>query len=350
MRQMGLPPSMKSMGFPREAMFYECLEKNKVRCLLCPRKCVINDGERGFCTNRENREGRLYAIGYGNPSVVDIGPIEKAPLYHFLPGHSRLCLTCAGCNLRCSHCQNWHLSQTSPEEKESRPASPEAIVEEARRRKLFSISFTYTEPTVYYEYVYDISAMAKENGMKTSIVSNGYIRQEPLLKLLKLLDAVKIDLKGYGNAFYPEMCSGTLGPVLESLETVRAEGVWLEVVNLVIPSLNDDPKLIGEMCRWITENLGRDTPLHFTRFFPSYRRTDLPPTPVATLERAHAIAKEAGLNYVYVGNVPGHAYNSTFCPSCKRRLIHRTHFDVVEMNLVNGRCRFCNHPIPGIWR
>jgi len=338
-----------SIVSPKEAMFYEKGEGTTVQCLLCPRECVISDGKRGFCRNRENRKGTLYTLVYGKPAVVDIGPIEKAPLYHFFPGHSRLCLTCAGCNLRCKQCQNWHLSQKSVEELSHSCYSPDEIVARAEKRGLNSVSFTYTEPTVYYEYVYDISAVAKEAGMKTSIVSNGYINREPLLKLLKVLDAVKIDLKGSREEFYEEVCSASLEPVLKSLLTVKKENVWLEVVNLIIPTLNDDLKMIDEMCRWIKENLGVDTPLHFTRFHPDHKLTHLSPTPVSALESAYEIARENGLKYVYIGNVPGHIRNSTFCPSCNRRVIHRTNFDVLEMHLVDGKCKFCGSPLRGKW-
>ena len=333
----------------REAMFYKNLVGQKVQCLLCPRECAISDGKRGFCRNRENRNGKLCTIVYGKPSVVDIGPIEKAPIYHFFPGHFRLCITCASCNLRCKYCQNWHLSQKGLEELNYSPYFPPEIVLQAKKQGLNSVSFTYTEPTVYYEYLFNISALAKKEGLKTSIVSNGYIQTEPLLKLLKVLDAVKIDLKGFSEKFYEEVSSATLKPVLESLLTVKKEGVWLEIVNLIVPSLNDDPKMINQMCQWIRENLGADTPLHFTRFFPNYKLTHLPPTPVSSLESAHEIAKKNGLRYVYIGNVPGHTYNSTFCPSCNQRLVHRTHFDVLEMNISNGKCKFCNFPIPGRW-
>jgi pyruvate formate lyase activating enzyme len=369
----------------REAMFYKKLDGQDVQCLLCPRECVISDGKRGFCRNRENQKGNLYTIVYGKPSVVDIGPIEKAPLYHFIPGHFRLCLTCASCNLRCKHCQNWHLSQKSFEELNHYSYTPYEIVQQAKDHKLFSISFTYTEPTIYYEYLFDISSIARQMGMKTSIVSNGYINREPLLKLLTVMDAVKIDLKGFSEKFYEEVCSATLKPVLESLLTVKKEKIWLEIVNLVIPTLNDDPKMIDEMCRWIKGNLGVDTPLHFTRFSPNYKLTrstapkphllergkrcpsgstlskpmtsgwgvegltHLSPTPISTLESAYEIAKKNGLRYVYIGNVPGHIHNSTFCPFCNRKVIHRTHFDIVEMNLVNGKCKFCNAPIQGKW-
>jgi pyruvate formate lyase activating enzyme len=338
-----------SISSPKEALFYKKTDGQDVQCLLCPRECLIADGKRGFCRNRENQKGKLYSIVYGKPSVVDIGPIEKAPLYHFFPGHFRLCITCASCNLRCKHCQNWHLSQKSFEELDHFSYSPSEIVHQAKKQGLDSVSFTYTEPTVYYEYLYDISVTARENGMKTSIVSNGYINREPLLKLLTVLDAVKIDLKGFSEEFYKEACSATLKPVLESLLTVKKENVWLEIVNLVIPTLNDDPKMIDEMCRWIKENLGVDTPLHFTRFHPDYKLTHLSPTPVSTLESAYEIAKKNGLRYVYIGNVPGHIYNSTYCPSCNRNVIHRMHMDVIEMNLVNGKCKFCNTRLQGKW-
>ena len=341
--------SGKTTFTPREAMFYKNVNGQNVQCLLCPRECVILDGKRGFCRNRENQKGKLYTIVYGKASVVDIGPIEKAPLYHFVPGHFRLCLTCASCNLRCKYCQNWHLSQKSLEELNYYSYSPAEIVQQAKNHKLYSISFTYTEPTVYYEYLYDISTIAKQMGMKASIVSNGYIHRDPLLKLLTVLDAVKIDLKGFSEKFYEEICSATLKPVLESLVTVKKEKTWLEIVNLVIPTLNDDPKMIGEMCRWIKENLGGDTPLHFTRFFPNYKLTHLSPTPISTLESAYEIAKRNGLKYVYIGNVPGHIHNSTFCPSCNRRIIHRTHFDILEMNVTNGKCKFCHSPLQGKW-
>jgi pyruvate formate lyase activating enzyme len=227
--------------------------------------------------------------------------------------------------------------------------SPSEIIREAKKQGLNSISFTYTEPTVCYEYLYDISVVARESGLKTSIVSNGYINQEPLLKLLKVLDAVKIDLKGFSKQFYKEICSATLEPVLESLQRVKSANVWLEIVNLVIPTLNDNPKMIDEMCRWIKENLGQDTPLHFTRFSPNYKLTHLPPTPLSTLDQAYDIAKKNDLRYVYIGNVPGHLYNSTFCPFCERNVIHRTHLDVLEMNVINGKCKFCNSPIEGRW-
>ena len=330
-------------------MFYKKLDGQDVQCLLCPRECVITDKKRGFCRNRENREGTLNTLVYGNPAVIDIGPIEKAPIYHFIPGHFRLCITCASCNLRCKHCQNWYLSQKGFEELNHSSYSPSEIVRQAKKQGLNSISFTYTEPTVYSEYLYDVSAVARENGMKTSIVSNGYINREPLLKLLTVLDAVKIDLKGFSEEFYHQVCSASLKPVLESLQRVRSTNVWLEIVNLVIPTLNDDPKMIDQMCKWIKENLGAETPLHFTRFLPNYKLMHLYPTPISTLEQAHDVAKKNGLRYVYIGNVPGHVYNSTYCSFCNRMVIQRDYFDILELNLVDGKCKFCGSPIEGKW-
>jgi len=332
-----------------EAMYYKELDGIDVQCKLCPRECIIKDGQRGFCRNRENRKGKLYTLVYGRPSVVDIGPIEKAPLYHFYPGHFRLCLTCASCNLRCKYCQNWHLSQKSVEELNTYSFSPSEIIQKAINYGLNSVSFTYTEPTVYYEYIYNISSEARKRGIKTSIVSNGYINREPLLALLKVMDAVKIDLKGFSEQFYKEVCSATLRPVLDSLITVKKEKIWLEIVNLVVPNLNDNPKMINEMCGWIKENLGGDTPLHFTRFFPNYKLANLSATPISTLELAYEIAKRNGLRYVYIGNVPGHIRNSTFCHCCGKRIIYRTHFDILEINIKDGRCKFCDSIIPGKW-
>lgn len=333
----------------KEAMFYETLNGKKVQCELCPRRCIIPEGARGFCRVRENRKGRLYTLVYGRPCTVNIGPIEKAPLYHFIPGHKRLCLATVSCNLRCKFCHNWHISQVGPGQVREYDLAPEEIVREAKRFGITSISFTYTEPTVFYEYVYEISKLAKKNGIMTSIVSNGYINPEPLRKLLTVLDAVKIDLKAFTKRFYNKVCSAELEPVLKTLKVLKEEGTFFEIVNLIIPTLNDDPDEIKRMCIWIRDNLGRDVPIHFSRFAPAYRLTHLPATPIETLEMAAKIANDVGLRYVYIGNVPGHKYNSTFCPNCKKRLIHRIHFSVLSNNIEDGRCKFCRYKIVGIW-
>lgn len=334
----------------KEAMFYRELADKTVQCLLCPRVCVIETGKSGFCRVRENRSGKLLSLVYGRPCTVDIGPIEKAPLYHFLPGHERLCLATVGCNLSCKHCHNWQISQAAPGKRREHRLSPAEIVETAKRAGVNSISFTYTEPTVFYEYMYDISKLAQKEGIRTSIVSNGYINPEPLRKLLKVTDAVKIDLKAFSDEFYREITgNANLQPVLNTLLILKEEEQYFEIVNLVIPSLNDSPEEIRALCLWIRDNLGEEVPLHFTRFLPSYRLTHLPATPVKTLERAIRIAQEKGLRYVYIGNVPSHKNNSTFCPSCEEELIHRVGFSVLSNEIVDGNCRFCGGEISGIW-
>ncbi len=333
-----------------EAMFYQKMEDDTVSCDLCFHKCLIPDGKRGFCRNRENRAGTLYSVVYGKPSAVHVDPVEKEPQHHFLPGTQILCLGTAGCNFRCLHCQNWHLSQRSIEEiNYYYDLTPEKVIATAQEQNIPTISFTYNDPISFYEYVYDIAKLAKENGLRILWHSNGTLNPEPLKELLKYTDAVTIDLKGFTDKFYREVSSAELAPVLETLKTIKQSGVWLEIVNLVIPTYNDDTGDIRRMCAWIRDNLGPDVPLHFSRFGPTYRLAKLPPTPVGTLETAYDIAREEGLNYVTLGNVPGHVGNSTFCPACGRRIIHRVHFNILANELTDGKCRFCGHPIPGVW-
>lgn len=335
----------------REAMYYTRLADKKVQCRLCFRNCEIADGERGECRNRVNKEGTLYTIIYGKPSAIQIDPIEKEPQYHMLPGTLILCFGTAGCNFRCRFCQNWHLSQQSLEEMgQVYLVSPEEAVQEAIKRGIPTISFTYNEPTSFYEYVYDIARIAKTRGLNILWHSNGAINPEPLRELLHYTDAVTIDLKGFTEKFYKEASSAKLKPVLNTLKIIKEERVWLEIVNLVIPTLNDDPEDIRRMCEWIRDNLGKQVPLHFSRFYPTFQLTNLPPTPVETLEMAYSIAKDVGLEYLTLGNVPGHPFNSTFCPKCGNTLIERIHFQVIENNIQKGKCRFCGEIIPGIWQ
>ncbi len=343
-------PGVKREPYLREAMFYKVLGDGKVQCQMCFRKCIIPEGRRGFCRNRENRGGKLYSIVYARPSAVHIDPIEKEPQYHFLPGSEILCIGTAGCNFRCRHCHNWHLSQRSIEEMEYvYDLMPEKVVELALRKKIPTISFTYNEPTSFYEYVYDIAKLAKKKGLRIIWHSNGALNPAPLKELLGYTDGITIDLKGFSQRAY-DNSSAQLEPVLRTLKIIREEGKWLEIVNLVIPTINDDLEEIRKMCIWIKDNLGVDVPLHFSRFFPAYRLTQLPPTPISTLEKAYQVAREVGLNYVSIGNVPGHEYNSTFCPKCGRKLIYRTHFMVLGNDIKDGKCKFCGHEIPGIWR
>ncbi len=334
----------------REAMFYKRLSNNNaVQCEVCFRRCVIKEGQRSFCRNKENIDGRLYNLVHSRPSAVHVDPIEKEPAYHMLPGTQILCFGTAGCNFRCKFCQNWHLSQQSIEDMSHHDLTPEEAVKMAKDKKVPTLSFTYNDPISFYEYVYDIAKLAKQKDLKILWHSNGTLNPEPLKELLKYTDAVTIDLKGFTNKFYREASSAELEPVLKTLKIIKERGVWLEIVNLHIPTLNDDPKDVRRMCLWIKENLGKGVPLHFSRFYPSYKLTNLPPTPVEALERAYNIAKEVGLEYVSIGNVAGHKYNSTFCPQCKKRLIQRIHFSVLKNYIENGRCGFCGYPIPGIW-
>ncbi|MCK4652889.1 MAG: AmmeMemoRadiSam system radical SAM enzyme [Candidatus Cloacimonetes bacterium] len=334
----------------REAMFYQKLDKDKkVKCQLCFRNCIIPEGKRGVCRNRENQDGVLYNIVYAKPSAVHIDPVEKEPQLHMLPGTDILCLGTAGCNFQCKHCQNWHLSQRSIEEMSYYNLPPEEVIELALEKKIPTISFTYNDPISFYEYVYDIAKLAQAEGLKILWHSNGSINPEPLKELLKYTDAVTIDLKGFTEKFYRKASNAKLEPVLTTLKAIKEEGIWLEIVNLVIPTMNDDPKDIKRMCEWIKENLGADTPLHFSRFSPAYRMTHLPSTPIKTLEKAYNTAKKVGLEYVTVGNVPGHKYNSTFCPQCGKCLIKRVHFQVLDNNIINGKCKYCGYEIPGVW-
>ncbi|MFA5255376.1 MAG: AmmeMemoRadiSam system radical SAM enzyme, partial [Candidatus Omnitrophota bacterium] len=267
-----------------------------------------------------------------------------------LPGTNAFSIAVAGCNMRCLFCQNWQISQAKPDEVTAYDMPPEIVVSEAIKNNCSFIVYTYTEPTVFYEYMLDISKLARLKGLKNGMHTCGYINPEPLKELLKYMDAVNVDLKGFNEKFYQKMGAfASLEPVLNTLKTVKSEGVWLEITNLIIPGLNDDPKEIKAMCEWIRENLGPDTPIHFSRFMPSFKLQNLPPTPVSKLEEAYKIAKDAGLNHVYIGNVPGHAGENTYCPQCKKLIIGRIGYHITENNIKDGRCGFCGKKISGIW-
>lgn len=331
------------------AIYWEKLPGKKVRCNLCFRKCIAGEGEIGFCRNRINKGGEYYTLVYGIPCAVQIDPIEKEPQHHMLAGSRILCIGTASCNFRCKFCHNWHMSQRNIYQTLNYDLPPERIVELAIENKCPTISFTYNEPTVFYEYILDIAKLAQKRGIKILFHSNGSMSPEPLRELLKYTDAVTIDLKGFTNEFYSQASSARLEPVLETLKIIKEEGKWLEVVNLIIPTLNDNPKDIKRMCEWIKKNLGDGVPIHFNRFSPTYKMQNLPPTPIKTLEEAKKIAKEVGIKYVYIGNVPGHEGNSTYCPKCKKRLVRRIHFTILENRIKEGRCPYCGEKIPGLW-
>jgi len=333
----------------RAALYWEPVEGDRVRCLLCPRRCVVPPGGRGHCGVRENRGGAYYTLTYGNPCAVHVDPIEKKPFYHFLPTSSAFSIATAGCNLDCKFCQNWQISQALPEETRNYALSPERVVQLAVESGCRSIAYTYSEPTIFYEYMLDCAKLARERGIRNVLHSNGYINPEPLRALCPYIDAANIDLKSMSEEYYRTMAGGALAPVLASLVTLVECGVHVEITTLVVPGENDDPETIRRMCRWIHDELGADVPLHFSRFHPQYRLRNLAPTPVETLDRAREIAGEQGLLYVYIGNVPGHEANSTYCPRCGELLIHRIGYSVDPVGLSDGRCLSCGQPIEGVW-
>ena len=319
------------------------------RCLLCANGCAIPNGQRGKCRTRMNVNGELKSLVYGRPVSIHIDPIEKKPLYNYLPGSAAFSLATAGCPLRCKFCQNWEISQASPEDNEVPFTPPGRIVDAAHTSKSPVIAFTYNEPTVFIEYLTDIAREAKKQGIRSVLISCGFMNEAPLAEMCTVLDAIKIDLKGYSEDFYRSVCGAQLQPVLRSIKQVAKSRVHLEIVNLVVPTLNDSDKMLQELIKWILGEIGPDVPVHFTRFHPDYQLRNLPPTPVATLESAYNIAMSKGMHYPYVGNVPDHPGNHTYCPNCKKAVIKRQGFFITEMNLDGGRCKFCKHKIAGVW-
>ncbi|MBN1221591.1 MAG: AmmeMemoRadiSam system radical SAM enzyme [Anaerolineae bacterium] len=322
---------------------------NYVQCNLCPRRCIIAEGERGECRVRENRGGRLYSMVYGNPCAVHLDPIEKKPLYHFLPAAGAFSLATAGCNLRCLYCQNWTISQVPPEQTANADLPPEKVVSYAQEYKAPVIAYTYSEPTIFYEYMVDTARLARKRGLRNVVISAGYINPEPLQELCATVDAIKIDLKGYDEDFYREVCEGELEVVLKTIQTIHQSGIHLEIVNLVVPTLNDNLEQLRALSRWVAQELSPDIPLHFSRFYPQYKLTNLPPTPVETIDQAREIALAEGMRFVYAGNVPGHPGNNTYCPTCGEPIIIRQGFAVTEYHLQNGACAYCGEAIPGVW-
>ncbi|MBN2274358.1 MAG: AmmeMemoRadiSam system radical SAM enzyme [Bacteroidales bacterium] len=333
----------------KEAMFYSSTPVG-VKCLICPNGCSLKEGEVGDCRNRMNIKGKLYSIAYGNPCAVHVDPIEKKPLFNFLPGTRSYSIATAGCNLSCLNCQNWEISQASPLETRNYDLMPQRVVEEAINHKCASIAYTYSEPVTFYEYTYDTSKIARSKGIKNIIVSAGYINEKPLRELAKYIDAANIDLKSFSDEIYMKLNGGTLQPVLRTLKVLKEMNVWLEITNLVIPSWTDDFSMIAQMCKWLHDNGFDDTPLHFSRFHPQYKLTQLPATPLSTLLKSRDIARKAGLKYVYIGNAPGLNSENTICPKCGKIVVERKGFSIITNNIVNTRCKFCNTPIAGVWQ
>ncbi len=335
--------------YRRIASHWKPLKDKAVQCVLCPNECVLDDGDRGRCRARENNGGKLYTIVYSRLASIHIDPVEKKPLNHFMPGAMALSVATAGCNLSCKFCQNWQLAQTNPEDIQAERTAPQELVSRAISTKSEIIAFTYNEPTVQFEYIADVSRIARNKGKKSIIISNGFINPDASRELVKNLDGIKIDLKAFSDKFYREICGGRLSAVQKNLINVFKSGKWLETVTLVIPTLNDSPEEIRNMARWVKTNLSADVPMHFTRFHSMYLIQNLPPTPVSTLERCREIAVSEGIRYAYVGNVPGHKWENTYCHNCGKMVIQRGGFFTVSNRLKNGKCPYCNTKIPGVW-
>ena len=340
------PPQAAGKGY--RALYYEKLAGGMVHCLLCPNNCRLSEGQIGICRARKNVNGELVSLVYGQVASAHVDPIEKKPFFHVLPGSKAFSIATPGCNMRCLFCQNWEISQAFPGEVETQPMSPEQVVDEAIRSGCKSIAFTYTEPIIYYEYVLDIAKLAKQKGLKAVVVSNGYINPEPLRELLKYIDAYKVDFKAFSDPFYRELTGGSLDPVLQSMKIIRQQGVWLEIVNLLIPGKNDSDDEIRALAKWIHANLGDDVPLHFSRFHPMHKLLNLPPTPVEKVIRARQMAMEEGLKYVYTGNIAYPAGDSTYSPKTGAVVIERQGYFVVSDHLKNGMAPD-GEKIPGIW-
>jgi pyruvate formate lyase activating enzyme len=321
-----------------------------VQCELCPKSCVIAPGQSGECRIRVNVDGKLLAVTYGHPCSVHLDPVEKKPLCHFLPGTRILSIATVGCNLHCINCQNWEISQENPENVTARELPPQKIPELARRYACPSVAYTYTDPTVYYEYTLETSIRVREEGLRNVLVTAAYINTKPLKELCRYVDAANVDLKAYSDSFYRDVCGATLQPVLNALVTMKGEGVLVEVTNLVIPTLNDKDDQIRDLCRWVVDNLGRETPLHFSRFFPRYKLKRLPPTPAGTLDRAREIARAEGLYHVDIGNLLRPDGGNTFCHVCGKLLIERRRYVILANHLAGGRCPACRTEVYGTWR
>ncbi len=320
-----------------------------VKCLLCAQGCVIPLGQRGKCRARMNVDGELRSLVYGRPMAIHIDPIEKKPFYHFLPGSTAFSLGTSGCPLRCRFCQNWQLSQASPEDYETNYFMPPDLVAAAVQKKTPVVAFTYNEATVFAEYLTDIAREARKRKLRAVLISCGFMNEAPLTEMCQVLDAIKIDLKGFSEDFYRKVSSAELKPVLRSIKQIRKSGIHLELVNLVVPTLNDSDQMLKDLIDWVIGELGPDVPVHFTRFHPDFQLLNLSPTPIATLERARNMAMSKGIHYAYVGNVPDHPGNHTYCPNCKNLIIQRNGFFITSVKVSKGECQICRHKIAGVW-
>jgi pyruvate formate lyase activating enzyme len=334
----------------KEAMFYEPMPDDVTRCNLCGHRCKIKEGKRGICAVRENRGGKLYSLVYGRIVAEYIDPIEKKPLFNFLPGSRAFSIGTVGCNFHCKHCQNSDISQYPHENRGAiigQEHPPEQVIAAAKIAGCETIAYTYTEPTVFFEFAYDTALLAREEGIKNIFVSNGYLSDEAARQIAPYLDAINIDLKAFSNKFYKTMCGARLKPVLQTIELMKKLGVWVEITTLIIPGLNDGEQELRDIARFV-RNVGADIPWHVTQFYPAYKLLDVSVTPVAVLRRARAIGIEAGLRYVYEGNVPGEGGENTYCYSCGALLIERHGFELLQNRMQEGKCPVCGKTIDGV--
>ncbi|MFB0560413.1 MAG: AmmeMemoRadiSam system radical SAM enzyme [Candidatus Lokiarchaeia archaeon] len=329
----------------KETMIYEKLENDAVKCGICPNRCIINPGKRGKCKTRENMDGTLYSLVYSSISSIAVDPIEKKPLFHFYPGSTAFSISTVGCTFHCLHCQNWTISQAEPESGLTREFSPEEIISAAKNRGSRSIAYTYNEPFVFYEFVYDTAKIARKNNIKNILVTNGYVTPEAIENIAPLIDAANVDVKAMTDKFYKEICGGNLQSVLDAVVLMRKKDIHLEITNLIIPQKNDSVSEITKFTEWVKDNLGLDVPVHFSRFYPQYKMRNLDPTPISTVIKAREIAQDMGLHYVYCGNIPGQGEN-TNCPSCGQLIIGRWGYTIEECNLTKeNTCPNCGTEI-----
>lgn len=335
----------------KEAMFYQAGKGNEVVCGLCSHHCRIKDGKRGICGVRENKDGVLYSLVYGKLIAEHIDPIEKKPLFNFLPGSKAFSISTVGCNFRCLHCQNYDISQyphANKGEIAGTERTVEAVVEDAVRMGCASVCYTYVEPTIFYEFAYDCSTLAHDRQLKNVFVSNGFMTPEVTRHLATVLDGINIDIKAFTDDFYKKVCKARLQPVLDNVQLMHELGVWVEVTTLIIPGLNDSPKELRDIAKFI-HSVSPTIPWHVTAFYPTYKMMDRDPTPVATLRKARKIGLAEGLHYVYEGNIPGEGGENTYCPGCGAELISRFGFSIRQDNLTDGRCSKCGQQLAGVW-
>ena len=330
----------------RDAQFWKKVGDKKVQCTLCSHNCEIDVGMLGICRVRKNEDGKLYTLIYGSCSSMAADPIEKKPLYHFYPGTNVFSLGTVGCNFKCKHCQNSSISTAMPDYSYLRNITPEQTIELAREQTCQGIAWTYNEPTIWHEFSFDSAKLAKKAGLYTVYVSNGYINEDPLREISPFLDAINVDVKAFDDDFYKKVCKARLDPVLKTCELAIELGIHLEVTYLVIPGYNDSVDEVRQFCRWVVDKLGSSTPVHFSRFHPDYRMTDVPMTPIETMLRIYDIAKETGIFYPYLGNVPQGKYENTICPRCGSICIERCGYSVTLNGIEDGKCTKCSTSIP----